>query len=774
MAKKYKLTQDGPEVQALLNKIDGIRANQTPGQGEEPIQMENLSIDGVLYAFLTTAVSNLLHYYTKSETYTKAEVDSMVAAIKQFTIRSVESLPQPPSADTMNILYLVPAEEPKVENEKDEFITVIKDGSYAWEQIGSTAIDLSGYVTTEALNEALADYVTSEALAAALAVKANANDVYTKQETDAVLDGKADKDGEFPGMLVGSAETIMGKDAKLEEFVFAPLSAADGLAKLNSARGKSLVWNQLAKNGNFADGTTNWSALNGTISASNGIVSFTCNSVPVDTYSLRVTQTFASLKHKYLIRYEIKPAHDTKTQATLYDNPTSVNISGGVWNRASFILANSGEGTRLSLWLDVNKTSAVDDVTRVRNITLIDLTLMFGAGNEPTSVEEFEAMFPLPYYDYNAGEIISNKTEEVKVTGFNQWDEEWEVGAVSVNGGLIYSTNRIRPKNYIPVFPNTEYNFYCGGFTTGSVNVIFYKKRGDTASIGYDTIYPNGSKTFTTPANCHFLKFSFEDTVGYGNTYKNDICINLSDPARNGEYEPYKTNTIELNLPTLTGKLNGEGEPVVVFPDGLKSAGSVYDEIVGNKAIKRVGVVDLGSLSWEANSSLILTKSFVGVIRPSTGNLVVGNILSSKYIAVYWNNASVDKIVAVNTAGWIRVSDSAHSTPPTAQDNWLSGVLLYYELATPEEYILDEPIPGLFQAYNGGTLKQIPENTSVPVTAPMVMEATYSVDVLSKIKPEIFWVEYGVTTAAQIEAALDAGKLPVCKNGPVTMPFFTK
>lgn len=180
MAKKYKLTQDGPEVQALLNKIDGIRANQTQEQGVELIQMENLSLDGVLYAFLTSAVSNLLYYYTKSETYSKSEVDALVAAIKQFTIQSVDALPQPPSADTMNILYLVPAEEPKVANEKDEFITVIKDGSYAWEQVGSTAIDLSGYVTTEALNTALAGYVTSGALETALAGKQdNINDLQT-------------------------------------------------------------------------------------------------------------------------------------------------------------------------------------------------------------------------------------------------------------------------------------------------------------------------------------------------------------------------------------------------------------------------------------------------------------------------------------------------------------------------------------------------------------------------------------------------------------------
>ena len=43
---------------------------------------------------------------------------------------------------------------------------------------------------------------------------------------------------------------------------------------------------------------------------------------------------------------------------------------------------------------------------------IIDLTLMFGAGNEPTA-EQFEAMFPEESYPYNPGEIISSRTETI-------------------------------------------------------------------------------------------------------------------------------------------------------------------------------------------------------------------------------------------------------------------------------------------------------------------------------------------------------------------------
>lgn len=45
-------------------------------------------------------------------------------------------------------------------------------------------------------------------------------------------------------------------------------------------------------------------------------------------------------------------------------------------------------------------------------VSAYDLTLMFGAGNEPTA-EQFEAMFPADSYPYNPGEIISSRTETI-------------------------------------------------------------------------------------------------------------------------------------------------------------------------------------------------------------------------------------------------------------------------------------------------------------------------------------------------------------------------
>lgn len=143
--------------------------------------------------FITKSVNDLVYYYTKSQTYTKDEVQQIVATVRQFTYEVVNSLPTA-SADTMNKIYLVPSSNPQTQNVKDEYITV-RSGSegsytYAWEQIGSTTIDLSGYYTSaqtdtaisNALNAALASYSTTTQMQSYIA--GIIADYYTEAEVD--------------------------------------------------------------------------------------------------------------------------------------------------------------------------------------------------------------------------------------------------------------------------------------------------------------------------------------------------------------------------------------------------------------------------------------------------------------------------------------------------------------------------------------------------------------------------------------------------------------
>ena len=70
------------------------------------------------------------------------------ADIKTPEFIAVAELPTA-SAQTMGNIYLVPSPSSKTRNVKDEYITIQSGNSYEWEQIGTTAIDLSNYYTKQ-------------------------------------------------------------------------------------------------------------------------------------------------------------------------------------------------------------------------------------------------------------------------------------------------------------------------------------------------------------------------------------------------------------------------------------------------------------------------------------------------------------------------------------------------------------------------------------------------------------------------------------------------
>ena len=245
------------------------------------------------------------------------------------------------------------------------------------------------------------------------------------------------------------------------------------------------------------------------------------------------------------------------------------------------------------------RESGFDNVY-IKNVFVIDLTQMFGEGKEPSTVEEFEALFPNDYYDYDEGSMLN-------FTG---------VGLRSV-----------------------------------------YGSKSSTAKFDVSAILDNG---------------------------------------------------------------------VQVFPDGLRRAGDVYDEIKTEngvtKAIKRIGSVDLGTLSWNMSSSFA-NSFYVSNLLP-TQNCIIPkyDYLGTQLTTILTNNDKV-AIREANNAFWIK--DSTYTTVTTFKAS-LSGVMLYYESATPEEYILDDiTLPEHYYGNGLGTESIISSSTASPATAPADMDIEY-------------------------------------------------
>lgn len=147
-----------------------------------------------------------------------------------------------------------------------------------------------------------------------------------------------------------------------------------------------------------------------------------------------------------------------------------------------------------------------------------------------------------------------------------------------------------------------------------------------------------------------------------------------------------------FDITQLTGKLNGTGNSVVIFPDGMKMVGNVYDEIkVENgvlKAIKRVRSVDMGTATFSIANGHVRTTS----VTPSTSACVMARKEKKGSHGTWVSAASAlggttNSYAVVRNNGLLFSEDS--STDLTAFKASLSGVYFYFELATPQEYVID-------------------------------------------------------------------------------------
>lgn len=103
---------------------------------------ERFALKTDLQGFITNTVDDLVNYYTKSETYTKTEVNDLIGQISSISFEVVDSLP---STGEANKIYLVPKTPGQSQDGYNEYVYI----NSGWERIGSTDIDLSQYATID-------------------------------------------------------------------------------------------------------------------------------------------------------------------------------------------------------------------------------------------------------------------------------------------------------------------------------------------------------------------------------------------------------------------------------------------------------------------------------------------------------------------------------------------------------------------------------------------------------------------------------------------------
>lgn len=277
---------------------------------------------------------------------------------------------------------------------QDMATKVTADKATVAENATKVAEDRTSAETAAQKAQAVADSLPEDYVTAVAQIAENTAEIANVKLTDKELQRRVDA-------LYSIGQGITHKFETDSSSAYAKtIPTGSRLMSVKSVGGRSIVWNQLYKKFGYVGGST----LN-------------CKSI------------FKS--HNYLLRVDYSVSENTKVylyfRAAKYTAGTNRQIVKDITagsGKISWITSPLGEHSdggdfgvfRLVTDSDGNQKL---DTSPFSNYEIFDLTQMFGIGNEPTSVEEFEAMFPNNYYQYNAGEIITADTESVVEQGKN-------------------------------------------------------------------------------------------------------------------------------------------------------------------------------------------------------------------------------------------------------------------------------------------------------------------------------------------------------------------
>lgn len=470
-------------------------------------------------------------------------------------------------------------------------------------------------------------------------------------------------------------------------------------AKIGSVKGRTLVWNQMVKNGDFGTGNTNGWSLSGSLTAvvNNGVCELTKDSSSSAYLSQVISLTGG---HKYFVSFDLKAynnkvfflVRDTTADQSYANTKISSDFDKFHHIQTTFVAV----ADKYNAQIRVGDSNTSDWQTYyVKNVMIIDLTLL---GLDSLSADEFAKLFPAEYYPstYTGNNyatfspyLVNNIASAIKTTGFNQWDEQWEAGGIYQDNGRPSPTSGYyRSKGFVGVLPDTRYYIKC----PVAMFILYYDKDYNYLGLGFATQNIKNN-VFTTPRGAAYLRFR-NQMQNTWTPYNNDICINFSCP-RNGEYQRYWENSLALNLTTITGKAGGDS--VVIFPDGMKSVGNIYDELTKTTATKRIGSQVVSGSAGDAITLVGCDTTALSYVCATNIGTLSGGVLT----------LSAD----------------------------VSEVAVYFALATPEVYTLDSPLSLSYRVDSFGTEERLPADTPSELSAPIRIEVSYTEPKQKDIKP---------------------------------------
>lgn len=453
-------------------------------------------------------------------------------------------------------------------------------------------------------------------------------------------------------------------------------------AKLTAVKkigGKTIVWNQLIK-------------------SDENEKEMTCTDAD-DYVSYRADFDVPVVGRKYLVSFE---CYMERTDVSFllglgnYFASVKLNNISNAWTKISRIVTvTSIEIPHKFFYIYFNavpRTMEVGDSVKVRNVEVFDLTKMFGSGNEPSTPEEFEAMFPADYYPYNVGELRSACVSEVVEQGKNLLDVS-NITDVDVDG-----KGSIRQGVIIPVVKGT----YKISALKAENNIFIKRVVGNNYATPADLSSKEVSLTFD--ANGSIYVYATDGKIEGVQVEKGSVVT---------QYSPYRRNTYPV--PEAVRQLPGYGW----------SAGDACNEVdwEGKKYIQRIEHYEFSEntiVRLMKNNYTDVYCAFLAGVENVKVNIAINGILSKNFASKYIGGSTGAEGVCCETAGWMEykvlfeklgcTKEDDDETVITAIKKYMIGIAeeanypLVEQIVTDISDLIGNAFQEPFEVEAGGTL----------------------------------------------------------------------
>lgn len=365
---------------------------------------------------------------------------------------------------------------------QDMATKVTADKATVADHAAKVAEDRTAAETAAQTAQAVADSLPDDYVTAVVKIAENTAEISAVKLTDKELQRRVNALYDLGNGITHQFET----DSETAYAKTVPTGAK--LMSVKSVGGRSIVWNQLVKP---VPAVVTGAGVKATFS-DDGII--TLNGTATTTGSAVSVQPVKNQKgHKYLMIANPLSGVYGKDQLQFSSQSYGQDSTGH-----GTIITNESSNEKWYYTLYVYEGVTYDNVKLQPQI--FDLTAMFGSGNEPTSVEEFEKMFPNDYYQYNAGEIISAGVTEIAVG-----DTAYPIPeAIKALPGYGWSAGTAR--NYVD-YENKKYYQCVQSVDLGTLTWVV----SPTGKVNFQTSQVIGqklTKNYSVPPNIICSKYS--------------------------------------------------------------------------------------------------------------------------------------------------------------------------------------------------------------------------------------------------------------------------